>query len=476
MEFELVCGLETHIELSTKTKVFCGCSTAFGGEPNTRCCPVCLGLPGSLPKLNRQAVEYTVLAGLALGCSISPISHMDRKNYCYPDLPKAYQISQYDVPLCHDGQVVLSNGRVIRIERIHLEEDAGKLVHESGRTLVDYNRCGVPLIEIVTKPDFRSIEEAREYLELIQLTMRYIGISDCKMQEGSLRSDVNVSLRPKGSEELGTRTEIKNMNSFTFMERAIEYEAHRQAAILRAGEKVQQETLRYLPEENRTEPMRSKEDAKDYRFFPEPDLYAVAVPPEEVERLRESLPELPQTKENRYRQELGLSLEEARLLSRYRKIAEYFEGVLPHIQTPKNAANCILGQIFRRLKTEEDKEQAEIPVSPEALGELIQLLEGKKIRVDLLKKTLESMLDTGKGCMEFLTPEDLAGISRQQLEEMCHQAVETNPKAVEDYRSGKEKALKALLGAVMRQSKGRADAAQAEKILRELLTAPAVRA
>lgn len=476
MEFELVCGLETHIELSTKTKVFCGCSTAFGGEPNTRCCPVCLGLPGSLPKLNRQAVEYTVLAGLALGCSISPISHMDRKNYCYPDLPKAYQISQYDVPLCHDGQVVLSNGRVIRIERIHLEEDAGKLVHESGRTLVDYNRCGVPLIEIVTKPDFRSIEEAREYLELVQLTMRYIGISDCKMQEGSLRSDVNVSLRPKGSEELGTRTEIKNMNSFTFMERAIEYEAHRQAAILRAGEKVQQETLRYLPEENRTEPMRSKEDAKDYRFFPEPDLYAVAVPPEEVERLRESLPELPQTKENRYRQELGLSLEEARLLSRYRKIAEYFEGVLPHIQTPKNAANCILGQIFRRLKTEEDKEQAEIPVSPEALGELIQLLEGKKIRVDLLKKTLESMLDTGKGCMEFLTPEDLAGISRQQLEEMCHQAVETNPKAVEDYRSGKEKALKALLGAVMRQSKGRADAAQAEKILRELLTAPAVRA
>lgn len=476
MEFELVCGLETHIELSTKTKVFCGCSTAFGGEPNTRCCPVCLGLPGSLPKLNRQAVEYTVLAGLALGCSISPISHMDRKNYCYPDLPKAYQISQYDVPLCHDGQVVLSNGRVIRIERIHLEEDAGKLVHESGRTLVDYNRCGVPLIEIVTKPDFRSIEEAREYLERIQLIMRYIGISDCKMQEGSLRSDVNVSLRPKGSEELGARTEIKNMNSFTFMERAIEYEAHRQAAILRAGEKVQQETLRYLPEENRTEPMRSKEDAKDYRFFPEPDLYAVAVPPEEVKRLRESLPELPQAKDNRYRQELGLSLEEARLLSRYRKIAEYFEGVLPHIQTPKNAANCILGQIFRRLKTEEDKEQAEIPVSPEALGELIQLLEGKKIRVDLLKKTLESMLDTGKGCMEFLTPEDLAGISSQQLREMCCQAVETNPKAVEDYRSGKEKALKALLGAVMRQSKGRADAAQAEKILRELLTAPAVRA
>ncbi len=472
MEFELVCGLETHIELSTQTKVFCGCSTAFGGEPNTHCCPVCLGLPGSLPKLNRQAVEYTVLAGLALGCSISPVSHMDRKNYCYPDLPKAYQISQYDVPLCHDGQVVLSNGQVIRIERIHLEEDAGKLVHEPGRTLVDYNRCGVPLIEIVTKPDFRSVEEAREYLELIQLTMRYIGVSDCKMQEGSLRSDVNISLRPKGSETLGTRTEIKNMNSFTFMERAIQHEANRQAAILTAGQKVQQETLRYIPDENRTEPMRSKEDAKDYRFFPEPDLYAVAVSTEEVERLRESLPELPKAKENRYRQELGLSGEEARLLSRYRKIAEYFEAVLPHIQTPKNAANCILGQIFRRLKTEEDKEQAEIPVSPEALAELIQLLEGKKLRADLLKKTLESMLDTGKGCMEFLTPEDLAGVSLEQLQEMCRQAIESNPKAAADYRAGKEKALKALLGAVMRQSKGRADAAEAEKMLREQLTAP----
>lgn len=476
MEFELVCGLETHIELSTQTKVFCGCSTAFGGEPNTHCCPVCLGLPGSLPKLNRQAVEYTVLAGLALGCSISPVSHMDRKNYCYPDLPKAYQISQYDVPLCHDGQVVLSNGRVIRIERIHLEEDAGKLVHESGRTLVDYNRCGVPLIEIVTKPDFRSVEEAREYLELIQLTMRYIGVSDCKMQEGSLRSDVNISLRPKGSEMLGTRTEIKNMNSFTFMERAIQYEANRQAALLTAGQKVQQETLRYLPDENRTEPMRSKEDAKDYRFFPEPDLYAVTVSTEEVERLRKRLPELPQAKENRYRQELGLSAEEARLLSRYRKIAEYFEAVLPHIQMPKNAANCILGQIFRWLKTEEDKEQAEIPVSPEALAELIRLLEGKKLRADLLKKTLESMLDTGKGCMEFLTPEDLAGVSSEQLQEMCREAIESNPKAVSDYRSGKEKALKALLGAVMRQSKGRADAAEAEKMLREQLTAPAAHA
>ena len=468
MEYELVCGLETHIELSTQTKVFCSCSTAFGGEPNTRCCPVCLGLPGSLPKLNRQAVEYTVLAGLALGCGISPVSHMDRKNYCYPDLPKAYQISQYDVPLCHDGRVMLSNGRVIRIERIHLEEDAGKLIHESGRTLVDYNRCGVPLIEIVTKPDFRSVEEAREYLELMQLTMRYLGISDCKMQEGSLRSDVNISLRPKGSEQLGTRTEIKNMNSFTFMERAIAYETRRQAAILDAGQCVQQETLRFLPEENRTEPMRSKEDAQDYRFFPEPDLCAVTVSTEEVERLRAKLPELPQAKQNRYRQQFGLS-EEDRLLARYRKIAEYFEAVVSHIQTPKNAANCILGQIFRRLKTEGDKERAEIPVSPDAPAELIGLLESKKLRIDLLKKTLETMLDMGKGCMELLSPEDLAGISPEQLESLCRQAIDENPKAVQDFRSGKEKALKALLGAVMRQCRGCADAAETEELLRKML-------
>ena len=238
MEYELVCGLETHVELSTKTKLFCDCPTAFGGEPNTRCCPVCLGLPGSLPKLNREAVGFTVLAGLALGCTISPRSHMDRKNYCYPDLPKAYQISQYDVPLCRDGRVTLSNGRVIRIARIHLEEDAGKLIHRQGETCIDYNRCGVPLIEVVTEPDFRSVEEAREYLELLRLTMRYLGISDCKMQEGSLRSDVNVSLRPKGAKSYGVRTEIKNMNSFTFMERAIRYEARRQEAILRQGGSV----------------------------------------------------------------------------------------------------------------------------------------------------------------------------------------------------------------------------------------------
>lgn len=471
MEYELVCGLETHIELSTRTKVFCGCSTAFGGEPNTRCCPVCLGLPGSLPILNRQAVEYTVLAGLALNCSISPVSHMDRKNYCYPDLPKAYQISQYDTPLCHDGHVTLSNGRIIRVERIHLEEDAGKLIHESGRTFVDYNRCGVPLIEIVTKPDFRSIEEAREYLEIIQLIMRYIRVSDCKMQEGSLRSDVNVSLRPKGSDSLGTRTEIKNMNSFSFMEKAISYEVQRQTHILESGGCVLQETLRFLPEENRTEPMRNKEDAKDYRFFPEPDLYAVTVSEKDISRLQASLPELPQSKEARYQQDFGLTREDARLLVRYQKIAEYFEKTASTLQKPKNAANFIVGAVFRRLKTETEKEAANIPVSPEKLGELLSLLECKKLSMDLAKSTLETMLDTGKGCMELLSPEDFQEISSEQLQNLCRQAIEDNPKAVKDFCSGKEKALKALLGAVMRQCRGKADASQVETILRKIIKA-----
>ena len=469
IEFELICGLETHVELLTQTKIFCGCSTAFGSQPNTHCCPVCLGLPGSLPRLNRQAVEYAILAGLALHCEISPLSHMDRKNYCYPDLPKAYQISQFDVPLCHDGWVTLSNGRTIRIRRIHLEEDAGKLIHQDGRTLIDYNRCGVPLIEIVTEPDFRTVEEAREYLELLQTTMRYLGISDCKMQEGSLRSDVNVSLRPVGSEALGVRTEIKNMNSFSYMQKAIRFEQERQAGLLRQGLPVEQETLRFLPEEGRTEPMRSKEDAHDYRFFPEPDLCQIPVSDELVERLRRTLPELPQAKQNRYQQELGLSEEEARLLTRYRKIACYFEEVAAEIQSPKYAVNCILGQIFRRLKTEDDKERAEIPVPPAELAGLIGLLEDGKIRIDLLKSTLETMLDTQKSWKDLLRPEDLAGISSEQLEALCWQAIADSPKAVNDYHNGKEKALKAILGLVMRGCRGKADPIEAEALLRKLL-------
>ena len=269
MKYELVAGLETHVELSTKTKIFCGCTTAFGGKPNTHCCPICIGLPGTLPKLNRQVVNYAVLAGLATHCDIAPIARMDRKNYVYPDLAKAYQISQFDKPLCEHGWVELDNGKKIRLTRIHIEEDAGKLVHERGDTYVDYNRAGVPLIEIVTEPDFRSIDEVREYVEKLQILMKYIGVSDAKMQEGSLRCDVNISVRPAGSDALGTRTEIKNMNSFTYIARAMEYEMARQIDLLESGEPVVQETLRYNVDTGETESMRGKEDAQDYRYFRE---------------------------------------------------------------------------------------------------------------------------------------------------------------------------------------------------------------
>lgn len=470
MKYELVIGLETHVELSTKTKIFCSCTTEFGGEPNTHCCPVCIGLPGTLPILNEQAVNYAVMAGLATNCEIAEFSKMDRKNYCYPDLPKAYQISQYDMPLCKNGFIPLSNGRKIRITRIHIEEDAGKLIHEHGNTYVDYNRGGVPLIEIVSEPDIRSVEEAREYVEMLQLIMRYIGVSDCKMQEGSLRCDVNISVRTAGSQALGTRTEIKNMNSFTFMSRAIEYEAERQIDLLESGGSVRQETLRYLPDKNRTEPMRGKEDAHDYRYFRDPDLVAIHVTPAQVERLRQQLPESPAEKLHRYIDTLGLPQADAQLLVKHRRVAEFFEAAHEGTKNPKTAANCILGPIFSRLPTEEDKEACKIPIPPEALRELILWFDEGKLQMNLLRATLEKMLDTGKSASAFLSEADLAGIDDRTLEALCREAIDASPKAVSDFLAGKEKALKSLLGQIMKATKGRADARKAEAMLRETLT------
>lgn len=351
MKYEMVAGLETHIELSTNTKIFCGCTTQFGGEPNTHCCPVCIGLPGTLPKLNRQVVNYAIMAGLATNCEIARISKMDRKNYCYPDLPKAYQISQYDMPLCLNGYVELSNGRKIRLTRIHIEEDAGKLIHSHGDTYVDYNRGGVPLIEIVSEPDIRSIEEAKEYVEKLQLIMKYIGISDCKMQEGSMRCDVNISVRPEGSDKLGTRTEIKNMNSITFMAKAMEYEFSRQVDLIENGGQVVQETLRYDEVTDTTSSMRGKEDAHDYRYFREPDLVTIHVTDEEVEALKRELPELPGAKLTRYTEELEIPRADAQLLTKYRNVAEYFEQASEGTKNPRTAANFIIGQVFRRMET-----------------------------------------------------------------------------------------------------------------------------
>ncbi len=468
-EYELVCGLETHVELSTKTKIFCGCTTAFGGEPNTHCCPVCIGLPGTLPCLNRSVVDYAIRAGLATNCEIAEISKMDRKNYSYPDLPKAYQISQYYMPLCQNGYIPLSNGRKVRILRIHIEEDAGKLIHERGNTYIDYNRGGVPLIEIITEPDIRSIDEAREYVEKLQLIMRHIGVSDCKMQEGSLRCDVNISVRPKGSEKLGTRTEIKNMNSFTFMERAMEYEMERQIDVIEGGGSVVQETLRYNPDEDITESMRSKEDAHDYRYFREPDLVTIHVTPEEVEALRATLPESPIDRQARYVNELGLPEKDASLLVKYKKVADYFEAVIEGGFNAKPAANVILGQVFRRLTTEEAKEAFDILPTPAQLRELLEWLEAGKIRMNLVKSAFEKMLDTGRPAGDFISEDDMGGLDEAALRKLCEDSIAANPKAADDVRAGKEKAVKALVGGVMRAAKGRADAQAAEKLLLELL-------
>lgn len=472
MKYEIVLGLETHVELSTKTKIFCGCTTSFKGEPNTHCCPICIGLPGTMPKLNEEVVNFAIMAGLATNCKIAEFSKMDRKNYVYPDLPKAYQISQHDKPLCYGGSINLSNGRVIGIERIHIEEDAGKLIHQAGKTFVDYNRGGVPLIEIVTRPDFRDVEEAVEYLELLQLNMRYINVSDCKMQEGSLRCDVNVSVRLKGEEKLGTRTEIKNMNSFNNIRKAVNFEKERQIEILENGGKVQQETLRFDVATGVTSPMRSKEDAHDYRYFKEPDLGLIYVERQKVEEIKKSLPELAHNKLLRYVEEFKLPVLDAKLLVEYKAVADYFEKSVENVKdvnSYKNCCNLILSLIFSKFETEAEKENFKILVSEKEMAKLLNLLETKKIRNNMAKKALEEMLETGKKVEEVISFEDLKEITKEELENFCKDAVKNNEKAVKDFLNGKTKAIKALVGHVMKLSKGRADANLAEKLLEELI-------
>ncbi len=469
MKYELVAGFETHVELSTKTKIFCGCTTQFGGEPNTHCCPICIGLPGTLPKLNRQVVKYAIMAGLATNCKIATVAKMDRKNYTYPDLSKAYQISQYDKPLCENGYIQLSNGRKIRILRIHIEEDAGKLIHERGNTYVDYNRGGVPLIEIVTEPDFRSVDEAKEYVEKLQQIMRYIGVSDCRMQEGSMRCDVNISVREEGSKRLGTRTEIKNMNSINNIAKAMEYEFYRQVDLIERGDKVIQETLRFDDTTGTTSPMRGKEDANDYRYFRDPDLVTIITNDEEVEEIRQMLPELPEAKLVRYVEEYNIPEKDAQLLTKYRRVSEYFDKAIEGLKVPKTVSNFIIGSMFRRIETEAEKENFAVATTPQQLNQLVKMIEDKKIQNNLAKQTLEKMLDTGKPCTDFIDENDLGGIDEIALAEMCQNAINNNPNAVIDYKNGKEKALMALLGNVMKQSRGKADAQSVKAKLKELI-------
>lgn len=467
--FEMVIGLETHVELSTKTKIFCACTTAFGGEPNTHCCPVCTGQPGSLPVLNKSVVEYAVTAGLALGCRINARSVMARKHYVYPDLPKAYQISQYEEPLCEGGYVELQNGKKINLTRIHIEEDAGKLVHQGGAAFIDYNRGGVPLIEIVTEPDFRSAEEATEYLEKLQALLRAVGVSDCRMQEGSMRCDVNISLRPKGETAFGIRTEIKNLNSFTSVAAAIAHEFERQEEILSAGGKVVQETRHFDADTGATSNLRGKENADDYRYFPDPDIITVVLEEETLRRLEKSLPELPDKKLKRYTDELQVPEADARMLTKYRKVSEYFEEAARGSQSPKTAATFIITQMFSLIPTEAEREHWSPRVTAAQLNELIKLLEGNKINRNLAKRVFAQMLETGKPATDFISEEDMAGFDPAALTQLCKTAIEENPKSADDYKAGKEKAVKALVGSVMRASKGRADAVEAEEILKKMI-------
>jgi len=476
MSYEIVIGLEVHVELSTQSKIFCSCTTEFGGAPNTHTCPICLGMPGVLPVLNKKVLEYAIRAGLALNCQIAEFSKFDRKNYFYPDLPKAYQISQYDLPLAAKGQIDIQVGEQVKrigITRIHMEEDAGKLLHGEGSldfvdySLVDLNRTGVPLIEIVSEPDLRSSEEARLYLEKLKSILQYIEISDCKMQEGSLRCDGNISVRPVGQKEFGTKTELKNMNSFKALEKALEYEAKRQMEILEDGGKVIQETRRWDEARGVTLAMRSKEQAHDYRYFPDPDLVPLVIDREWVEEIRAGLPELPETKKERFVKEYGLPEYDADILTSSRRLASFYEETVAGFNNSKIVSNWIMGELLRILK-EEGKEIEEITLTPGHLVEMLQLVDKGTISGKIAKTVFEEMFHTGKPAVKIVEERGLTQISDEgALIAIVEEVLAKNQKSVEDYKNGKEKALGAIVGQVMKATKGRANPELVNKLIKE---------
>lgn len=473
-DYEIVIGLEIHAELSTKSKIFCSCTTQFGGEVNTQCCPVCLGMPGTLPVLNEMVVLYAAKAGLAMNCKIAEYSKQDRKNYFYPDLPKAYQISQYDLPLCSDGYVEIKPDGVpkkIGITRIHIEEDAGKLLHdewESG-TLIDYNRCGVPLIEIVSEPDIRSAEEARLFVEGVKAILEYTGVSDCKMQEGSLRADVNLSVRKKGQKEFGTRTEMKNLNSIRSIVRAINAEAQRQIDEIEAGGEVVQETRRWDDNKGISYAMRSKEDAHDYRYFPDPDLVPIVLTSEEIRIIKETLPELPEKRKQRYVDELGLPVYDAELITASKYLADFFEEVLMHTKNTKAASNFILGDLLKLLK-EKDLEARDIPFPAKYLGDLVTMVDDGKISNTIAKKVFTVMFDTKKDPLTIVKEQGLEVVNDESaILDAVKKIVSANPQSVADYKNGKEKALGFLVGQVMKETKGKANPQILNRLLKETL-------
>ena len=461
-DYEIVIGLEVHSELSTKTKIFCSCSTEFGGEPNSHCCPICMAMPGTLPVLNKKVVEYAIKAGLATNCRIARFSKNDRKNYFYPDLPKAYQISQYDMPLCTKGYVEIEteNGpKKIGLTRIHIEEDAGKLNHdEYGRgSLVDLNRAGVPLIEIVSEPDLRSAEEVDSYLKKLKSILEYIEVSDCKMQEGSFRADVNVSVRKKGEEKLGTRTEMKNMNSFRSITRAIEYETIRQIEILEQGGKIEQETLRWDEISGKTFSMRDKEDAQDYRYFPEPDLAIINVSDEMIDSIKKTLPEMPEVRYKKYIEEYKLPEYDSKILTSSKYLSDLFEKATKLCNNPKSVSNWIMTEVTRILN-EEEKEPSQIPFTAEQLGKLILLIDKGTVSSKIAKKVLEELFKNPQDPENIIKEKGLTQISDEgAIKEVVQKILEANPQSIADFKAGKNKALAFLVGQAMKETKGKAN-------------------
>ena len=473
-QYETVIGLEVHVELATKTKIFCGCSTAFGGAPNTHTCPVCTGMPGSLPVLNKQVVEYAIAVGLATNCSITQYCKFDRKNYFYPDNPQNYQISQLYLPICRNGGIEIETAagkKTIGIHEIHMEEDAGKLVHDdwTGSSMVDYNRSGVPLIEIVSEPDMRSADEVIAYLEKLRMIIQYLGASDCKLQEGSMRADVNLSVREVGATEFGTRTEMKNLNSFKAISHAIEGERARQIELLEEGRQVIQESRRWDDNKESSYAMRSKEDAQDYRYFPEPDLVPIMISDEWLQAVKDRQPELRSEKLERYKKEYDIPEYDAEIITGTKKMADIFEATTAICNKPKKVSNWLMVETMRLLK-ENEMEAEDISFSPENLAKLIEMADAGEINSSVAKEVFEEIFKNNIDPEKYVEEKGLKTVSDDgALREVIEKVVADNPKSVEDYNSGKKKAIGFLVGQTMKAMQGKADPGKVNKILMEIL-------
>lgn len=474
-QYETVIGLEVHVELATKTKIFCGCSTAFGGAPNSHTCPVCTGIPGSLPVLNKQVLQYAIAVGLATNCDITRNGKFDRKNYFYPDNPQNYQISQLYLPICRNGYVEIETEdggkKKVGIHEIHMEEDAGKLIHDEWEdaTLVDYNRSGVPLIEIVSEPDMRSADEVIAYLEKLRLLIQYLGASDCKLQEGSMRADVNLSVREVGATEFGTRTEMKNLNSFKAIAHAIEGEKARQIDLIESGEKVVQETRRWDDTKEASYAMRSKEDAQDYRYFPDPDLVPIVVSEEMIDNIRKERPEFREEKMARYKEEYDIPDYDIDIITNTKRMADLFEQTVALGAQPKKVSNWLMGETLRLLK-ERSMDPEDIRFTPAELSSLIAMVDKKEINTSVAKEVFEAMFDGGVDPVKYVDEKGLKTVHDEgALRKTIEEVVANNPQAVEDYHNGKEKAIGALVGQTMKAMKGKADPSLINQILREIL-------